>query len=109
METVRYFVSGFRDFVEKHFDKLFLGSLLGLLLRLLWHVYHHAADHTQFVENMSGQVLAALLTLITGARLTQRGSDNGNGGSNGNQTKVPGSGAAVPDASVGSVPNQPAN
>jgi len=70
-------MSGMKDFIEKHFDKLFLGTLLYVLIRVLVHTYRFYPDHSHFMENVAGQVLAALLTLVTGARLFGRGEKGG--------------------------------
>lgn len=98
-----------RDFLEKHFDKLFLGMMfLGGCGFLIW-IYCHANSHSQWAENAIGQILAALLTLMTGARLAQRGSDNGgtNGKTNGTTPSGPVALPTLTDSGVRSDQGQP--
>lgn len=69
------------DFLKAHFDKLLLTGLLLTLFFAAIHVLHHSTDTSavNWLENTVGQVLAALLTLMVGQRMTQRASD-GKGG-----------------------------
>lgn len=66
------------DFLKTHFDKLLLTGLLLTLFFATIHVLHHGPDETavNWLENTVGQVLAALLTLMVGQRLTQRNIDH---------------------------------
>jgi hypothetical protein len=79
------------DFLRGHFDKLLLTGLLLTLFFATIHVLHHAPDASavNWLENTVGQVLAALLTLMVGQRLTQRNSDT---------PKPPASAAEPPEA-----------
>ena len=71
------------DFLKTHFDKLLLTGLLLTLFFATIHTLHHGNDMSviSWLENTVGQVLAALLTLMVGSRMTQRNGDgkNGNG------------------------------
>ncbi len=85
------------DFFKTHFDKLLLTALLLTLFFATVHVLHHGPDESalNWLENTVGQVLAALLTLMVGTRMTQRGGDNRNG--NATVPAAPLPGAAAPD------------
>jgi hypothetical protein len=65
------------DFLKSHFDKLLLTGLLLTLFFATIHTLHHGTDTVavNWLENTVGQVLAALLTLMVGQRLTQRNGD----------------------------------
>jgi len=67
------------EFLKTHFDKLLLTGLLLTLFFATIHVLHHSPDGSalNWLENTVGQVLAALLTLMVGTRLTQRNGDKG--------------------------------
>ncbi len=65
------------DFVKAQFDKLLLACLFVTCLLLTLHGFHHESDSgfVSWLENIDGQVLAALLTLMVGSRMTQRSND----------------------------------
>jgi hypothetical protein len=91
------------SFLKTHFDKLLLSGLLLTLFFATIHTLHHAPDTSaiNWLENTVGQVLAALLTLMVGQRLTQR---------NGDKSDLLGS-TTLPStpASTGDGPGSPAN
>jgi hypothetical protein len=85
------------DFFKSHFDKLLLTGLLLTLFFATIHTLHHGTDTAaiNWLENTVGQVLAALLTLMVGQRLTQRSADSGNGVAPVATSPTPQSAAAV--------------
>lgn len=69
------------EFCKQHFDKLLLTTILFGTMGFFLHVLHHGSDAvtTAWWENIIGQILAALLTLMVGSRLTQRKGDEEQG------------------------------
>ena len=70
-----------KDWFIHNTDKLILLSLLlitlGLALALIFH--HSDNSAVQWIENIVGQVLAALLTIMVGRTLASRKDDTTNG------------------------------
>jgi len=64
-----------------HFDKLLLAGLFVLVTGLTFWIMHRFPDSESlhWVENADGQILAALLTMMVGQRMTQRKPDEANG------------------------------
>lgn len=66
------------DWIKANTDKVLLSCLfltvLGVIVLFIW----HGADGNRlnWLENVAGQVLAALLTLMVGRSLTQRKDDS---------------------------------
>ena len=88
------------DFIKTNFDKLLLTTIFCVALGVTVHVMHHAAvdaGSIQWVENITSQVVAALLTLMVGNRLAVRNGDS-NGNSNG-KTAI-GNGGGVADTPI---------
>jgi hypothetical protein len=88
------------DLLKTNFEKLGLSVLFLTCLAFVIHALHHGADAGVliWIENLAGQILAALLTLMTGRRMMARTGDpggNGNGDANGNGNKSEGNGHGV--------------
>lgn len=66
------------DLTKLHFDKLLMTMLLIITYGFFLHTIHHGADAVtiSWWENIIGQILAALLTMMVGSRLNQRKSDD---------------------------------
>jgi fumarate reductase subunit D len=66
------------DFLKMHFDKLLLLALFCLCMGYTLHGMHRGFDDAfvNWAQNITGQVLAALLTLMVGTRLTARNGDH---------------------------------
>lgn len=77
-----------KDQFWSHLNILLLVLLFCVTGAFLMHVYHHAPDHASFVEQMVGQILAAILALLTASRIRNGDKANGNGG-NGDAPKAP--------------------
>jgi len=60
-----------------HFDKLLLAALFLIVTSLTFWTMHHfpGSEQLHWIENADGQILAALLTLMVGQRMTQRKAD----------------------------------
>ena len=60
-----------------HFDKILLACLFLIVTGVVFWVMHKFPDSESlhWVENADGQILAALLTLMVGQRMSQRKQD----------------------------------
>lgn len=60
-----------------HFDKLLLAGLFILATMLTFYAMHRFPDSEalHWMQNADGQILAALLTLMVGQRMSQRKQD----------------------------------
>lgn len=69
------------DFLKSEFDKIMLCVLFFLTMGFLLHAIHHTTDGATitWLEDIVGQILAALLTLLVGARMQNRKTDGSNG------------------------------
>lgn len=63
------------DFIKANFDKLLLVLLLLILVFVALHIMHDGGDMKgwDWIETLVGNVLGALLILITGNRYRQSG------------------------------------
>lgn len=74
------------DFTKSHFDKLLLTFLVLFFASIAVHAVHYGEPATTAFATDNGKLFAgALLTLITGQRFLQRGSDGNGGGTNGDK------------------------
>jgi hypothetical protein len=74
--------AGFGAFIEKHIDKLMLSGLFLIVLGTFMHFARavefyatpdnatHMQNVVNWLENITGQILAALLTLMVGRGMT---------------------------------------
>jgi len=80
--------------LERHFDKVIL-FILFISLVVIWETVLFKIGHfsTSWLENVAGQVLAALLTLMVGNKTGARSTD---GGTNA-KTEIPAPDPSAPD------------
>lgn len=73
--------SGNYDHFWQNLDKFLLAGMAVLLLGLNLHMIHHGADLTSlgWIQNTTGQVLAAFLAVLGAKTLQSRAGTNGNG------------------------------
>ena len=84
--------------LDKQFDKVLLFVLFVFLMVMAEVIFirsGYAQGFISWMENIAGQVLAALLTLMVGARQTQRASDGGTNGKTDNGSNQPADNGAV--------------
>ena len=61
-----------KDFLEEHFNALLITGLILVFVSLTLHIIHDTKDvgALQWVENLTGQFVSALLTLLVAKRIT---------------------------------------
>jgi membrane protein implicated in regulation of membrane protease activity len=67
-----------REFMNSHFEKLLLSGLFLIAFGMTVHAMHYSIDASAraWLEQTTGQIIAALLTLMVGSRMTPRNGDS---------------------------------
>lgn len=67
------------DFLKQQFDKLLMSALFLIALLVGLHMIHHGTDGASvtWIENIVGQILASLLTLMVAHRIASPSAQNG--------------------------------